>query len=360
MVPIPLCYKVPTLKIVFVDLVSQPVGEWDNQTCARIGLTGELFMLTIRVRAVLAARFTYLSRAARRRSRVHFTILLLLLAAVIICLQGSATAQDRPPLTPQQIRALVLRATANQHKNDAALDAYERTERVITRERDGRMHDVLSRVVPHGDTGNLHVELERDGMPTASATLAAQWSGVAAALAGYSHSDDPRFRLDREKAAKRDAERTEMEDAINSAFIFHWIGRKTEGDRNLVELSFDPDPAYKPTGHFTSIYQHIRGTVWIDESNAQLVKVDAGLFEDVSFVGGIVAKLYQGATCHIEQSEAAPGVWFPAHYGIQLDGRKFLVGSLSIHQVVDVSGYRRVGPPQEALAIIRSDPPGAQ
>jgi hypothetical protein len=310
--------------------------------------TNELFMPTI------------LNRAARRRSTVHKIILLLLLAAVTTCLQVSAAAQDRSPLTPQQIHALVLRATANQHKNDAALDAYERTERVITRERDGRMHDVLSRVVPHGDTGNLHVELERDGMPTASAALAAQWSGVAAALAGYSHADDPRFKLDREKAAKRDAERTEMEDAIAAAFIFHWVGRKTEGDRDLIELSFDPDPAYKPTGHFASIYQHVRGTAWIDESNAQVVRVDAGLFEEVSFVGGIVAKLYPGATCNIEQNEVAPGVWFPTHYGIQLDGRKFLVGNLSMHQVVDVSAYRRVGPPQEALAIIRSDPPGSQ
>ena len=315
-------------------------------------------MPTIRVRAVLAARFSYLNRAARRRSTAYIIILLLLLAAVTTCLQVSAGAQDRSPLTQQQIHALVLRATVNQHKNDAALDAYERTERVITRERDGSMHDVVSRVVPHGDTGNLHVELERDGMPTAAATLAAQWSGVAAALAGYSHPTIRASGPDREKAARATPNAPKWK-TPSTRLIFHWIGRKAEGGRNLVELSFDPDPAYKPTGHFTSIYQHLRGTVWIDESSAQVVKVDAA-FEDVSFVGGIVAKLYQGATCHIEQNEMAPGVWFPTHYGIQLDGRKFLVGSLSLHQVVDVSGYRRVGPPQEALAIIRSDPPGGQ
>jgi len=299
------------------------------------------------------------NRTAHRRSRIPHTILLLLVACAAIGLTPPARSQDGPALTPQQIHALVLRGIANQHKDDAALDEYERTERVVSRGRDGAMHEVTSRVVPHGETGDLHVELERDGVPTAPAALASQWRFVAAALAGYSNANDPRFKQDREKAAKRDAERDQMEDAIGTAFRFHWMGRKRDSGHELIELSFEPDPAYKPTVRFTNLYQHIRGTAWFDESSGQVVRVQAGLFEDVSFVGGIVARLYRGAQCTIEQAEVAPGVWFPARYAIDIDGRKFVFGSVSMHQVVDVSGHLRVGPPREALAIIRRDYPEA-
>jgi hypothetical protein len=276
----------------------------------------------------------------------------------------SATSLSTSPNTSSstapsavQVAAIVARATLNQHRDDAALEEYEFTERVITRGRDGASSERISRVVPHG-WGNFRVELAHDGMPTAAAAVETQWRDIAEALASYSNpANEQRVKQDRDKAAKLNRQRDQLEDAIGKAFRFHWVGRTMQGQRAVVELSFEPDPAFKPSVRFSNLYQHVRGTAWVDESSGQVTRVEAELFEDVPFVGGLVAKLNRGGKLIIEQSEVAPDVWAPTHYSIDLDGRKFLSG-FSLHQQIDMSAHLRVGQPQETLTRIERDHPG--
>ncbi len=56
----------------------------------------------------------------------------------------------------------------------------------------------------------------------------------------------------------------------------------------------------------------------------------------------------------MEQSEVAPAVWLPTHYQYDVTGRKFIFG-VSVHETIEVSRYKRIGPPAEALATIRRE-----
>jgi hypothetical protein len=151
-------------------------------------------------------------------------------------------------------------------------------------------------------------------------------------------------------------ERADMVSAIGKAFIFSWAGRTVVNGRPTIKLTFMPDPTYRSSARYATLYAHSRGTAWVDESAAQLVRAEAELTDDVSWGAGLIAKLYRGGQFDFEQQEVAPGVWMPSRYGYDFDGRKLLF-SLSIHERMEYTEYMRVGPPEEAIAVIRREHP---
>ena len=50
----------------------------------------------------------------------------------------------------------------------------------------------------------------------------------------------------------------------------------------------------------------------------------------------------------------APDIWLPTLYNYEVDGRKFLF-AFSIHERTEVTRYRRVGPPAQAIEIVRNE-----
>jgi hypothetical protein len=306
-------------------------------------------------------------------NRQHIQISFGLLALIATCLAvaadsaisistGLADPEDHSehevPLTPEQIRALVQRVLENQLYNDRMLAQYERTEHEVVRrgDKEGIEKETICRVVPTGGSV-ARVEIVRNGKPADSAYLERQWRGVAQALLAESRATGSRAKDGQEWSARRKRERGEMVDAIAAAFLFHWAGRLTEGHRTFVELTFEPNPAFKSSARFAPLYAHTRGTVWIDESGAQLARVAAELTDDISWGAGLIAKLYKGGHFTFQQQEVEPGIWLPSGYSYDFDGRKFLF-SLSAHERVDFSNYHRLGPPEEALGWIRREHPG--
>ena len=56
----------------------------------------------------------------------------------------------------------------------------------------------------------------------------------------------------------------------------------------------------------------------------------------------------------VAMRELAPGIWFPSDYQYEFSGRKFLF-SFEENQTIEASHYRRVGPPSQAIEIVRND-----
>jgi hypothetical protein len=50
----------------------------------------------------------------------------------------------------------------------------------------------------------------------------------------------------------------------------------------------------------------------------------------------------------------APGQWLPTYEQYDFDGRKFVV-PFSIHERTFYSDYKRVGPPKEAVGVVRDE-----
>src|SRR5215469_15074036 len=234
-----------------------------------------------------------------------------------------SAAPDQTPLTDEQVHDLMVRTIANQHRDDAALDSFERIEHRVSRANDsgGTVRDERTlRVVPTG-SGTLRILLRQNGSPVPAALYQRQlrdWENI---LQVAVHPDDPR----------------EISDG-----------------RTLEKLQLDPNPNYQPHDDPSDLLTHARATVWVDPEAAQLASVDATVIRAVNFGGGVLGKIYRGGTFHMEQAPVAPDIWEPSLYQYDISGRKFLF-SFTMHEATSTTHYNFLGEPQKALEVAKDD-----
>jgi hypothetical protein len=75
---------------------------------------------------------------------------------------------------------------------------------------------------------------------------------------------------------------------------------------------------------------------------------------DISVYGGVGGKVYRGGRFLMEQAPVEPGIWLPVRFEVDITGRKFLFG-FTQHEVTQITAYRRIGPPEQALAAVRHE-----
>jgi len=234
------------------------------------------------------------------------------------------------------------------------MNLYERLERVEMRKTnvDSPTGDVkISRVVPAG-TGVDHIPIGPDGKPTDPDAYHTELLKLEHALSWA--ADDGHAQHDAyDKIAKKQKERDELIDATRTAFLYTFLSTETRAGRVLYKYSMEPNPAYKATSRATSIFARVRGFVWIDPQAAQLARVEGEVTEDIT-VGLFLAKVFKGSHFMQERYEMLPGLWMPSFSQYDFDGRK-LFSTISIHERTFYSQYHRIGPPKEALAMIRAE-----
>ena len=285
-------------------------------------------------------------------------IAVFLLASVLFLFAGSSeTTQEavavRAADKPND-HALFDRVVENQKKSDAAMDQYERLERVEIHKVNGENQSTevkVSRVVPAG-TGAAHLPMGTDGKVSDQNAYRAELEKLEKALVWAAETG--RTQRDAyEKIAKKRKERDELIGAARAAFLFTLIGSEQRDGRVLLKYSMNPNPAFKPTSRATSIYPRVRGTVWVDETSGELARIEGEVTEDIS-LGLFLARVYKGSRFMQERYEMVPGVWLPSFSQYDFDGRKFL-SSFSLHERTFYSHYLRVGTPQEALELVRAE-----
>jgi hypothetical protein len=282
----------------------------------------------------------------------------ILVAAFLFAGAGSLPAQDVPvaeaPLQSEaERRALFDRVIANQKKNDEGQAIYERMERLEARKGPaGAPPEVkISRAVPAG-TGVDHIPVGPDGKPGDPVAYRAELEKLERSLL-WASEDGRAQREAFEKIAKKQKDRAELIDATRTAFLYTFVAREPRADRMLSKYHMEPNPAYKSTSRATSVFAKVKGYVWIDEAAAELARVEVEVTDDIS-IGGFLAKVYKGSHLMQERYEMAPGLWLPSYSQYDFDGRRLFV-SFSIHERTFYTQYRRIGPPKEALAVIRAE-----
>jgi len=280
------------------------------------------------------------------------------MALLSLALAADAAAQSAIPDTTPAIGPsrpdLFKRIIANQKKDESAMDLYERVERVETRKNSSDPNPPVvkvSRVIPSG-TGMYKIAVGDDGKPRDATSYRANLEGLARALAQL--VNDSRSQRDAlEKYAKRKKDRNDLIDATHNAFLFALVSTEQRGDHTLSKYKMDPNPAFRPTTRFTSIFPKVRGFVWIEESSGELARIEGDVTEDIS-VGLFLGKIYKGSHFMQERYEVLPGLWLATFTQYDFDGRKLFSG-FSIHERTFYSNYRYIGPPKEALAAIREE-----
>jgi hypothetical protein len=246
------------------------------------------------------------------------------------------------------------RVVENQKKSDAAMDLYERLERVEIHKVNGENQSTevkVSRVVPAG-TGAAHLPMGTDGKISDQNAYRVELEKLEKSLVWAAETG--RTQRDAyEKIAKKRREREELIGAARMAFLFTFMGSEQRDGHVLLKYRMDPNPAFKPNSRATSVYPRVRGTVWIDEATGEMARIEGEVTEDIS-LGLFLAKVYKGSRFMQERYEMVPGLWLPSFSQYDFDGRKFL-SSFSLHERTFYSNYRRVGAPKEALELVRAE-----
>jgi hypothetical protein len=272
-----------------------------------------------------------------------------------------AIITGNPAPSPEQIHSLIARAIENQHRDDQALEEFERTEHTIAHkaENAGILTDLTERVVPSA-TGNIKLKLAENGAPVSAEMYRTEVEFAVNALGLAMHPND-RYKEDLAKFDRRRHDHAELVDAAPKAFRVTWAGRETRADpngthapRTLMKFLLDPDPDYKPINRFAASFQHVHATLWVDEAEAQFARLEAEIATDITFGGGIAGKVYHGGHIMMVQEEVAPGVWLPTLFNYEVDGRKFLF-AFGAHERTEITRYRRIGPPPQAIEIMRNE-----
>jgi hypothetical protein len=265
------------------------------------------------------------------------------------------SAQAQAP-TDAELRARRNKLIANQHVDDEALNLYERIERHVDRSRGTNprvLDDRLYRVVPTGG-GTMKILLQNRGAAVSTNDYLRQLRSWRDVLEMMSTPGDSKGDIARAKYEKRERQRSDFVDAAKNAFLPRWVGRESYAGRSCDVFELDPNPAFHPNSIFESALAHVTARIWLDRASDQLVRGDAWVTSDISFYGGIGGKVYRGSKVEMDQAEVAPGVWLPTRYEYDFAGRKFLF-PFAQHETVEITHYRRIGPPAEALAEVKTE-----
>jgi hypothetical protein len=265
-------------------------------------------------------------------------------------------AQQPQPPSDAELQARADKLIANQHRNEQFLDEYERIERQVDQTA-GMAPKVLEdrtyRIVPTG-TGTMKILVSDRGKPADPAEYRKQLQLWEQTLELALKPNDSRAKTAYAKFEKKKKDRAELINSMKEGLLRKWIGQETISGHLCDVIQLDPTPEFHPHSTLQEAITRVTAKVWVDHTATQIVRAEAHVTRDISFGGGILGKLYRGGVFAFDQSEVAPGVWLPTRYQYDYTARKFLF-TFDQHQWIEVSRYRRVGPPKEALALVQSE-----
>src|SRR3954464_4168106 len=157
--------------------------------------------------------------------------------------------------------------------------------------------------------------------------------------------NDPEEQSKRKEEQKKDEERTRlMVKSLPDAFLYQMDGNDVINGVPVARLSFTPNPDFDPPARETMVYRGMHGHMWIESKEERLVKMDAQLFEDVTFGWGILGRLNKGGHFLIEQSKLGPSRWETTRMDLDFEGKALMFKTIKIREVETVSDFRPVAP----------------
>lgn len=113
--------------------------------------------------------------------------------------------------------------------------------------------------------------------------------------------------------------------------------------RDVIVFDFEPNPAfdYKNAKSMLRFFGKTAGSMWIDEKDKQVARLEAFLADSYKIGGGVVAKLKKGASFTLEQERVNDEIWLPSTADINLSVRLFLVKGIDLNQVIRSYDYRK-------------------
>jgi len=178
--------------------------------------------------------------------------------------------------------------------------------------------------------------IERNGMPVSASELAEQDAAYRARVA-----EVKRRPPDTAPATPQQRGERMINDVVDT-LQFKLEGRAMRDGVQTVVVTFTPKPAARPVTREGRIAQKFAGTVWIDEAQSEVMRVEAKAVDDLSFGYSMLARLGEGTTALMIRKPIDAGIWMPTELRINGRGRAALgLRRLVIDFAVEWFDYRK-------------------
>ena len=163
--------------------------------------------------------------------------------------------------------------------------------------------------------------------------------------------------LQKSLKAKNDdtAKSQQMLKILPDAFLFKYAERKG----NLVELSFSPNPKFKPPTREAEVFHAMVGNIWFNTKDTRLQQINGHLSHEVKFGGGILGHLDRGGDFNVKQAEVAPGYWELTILNVNMKGKALFFKTIDVQQKMSRSGFTKIAndvSAQQGAAMLNGSP----
>ena len=170
-------------------------------------------------------------------------------------------------------------------------------------------------------------------------------------------AESPKKRAERISKFKADRRRDHIMLAqLTKAFDFHLVGEQQIDGHQVYVLKATPRKGYQPPNRDSRVLTGMDGTLWIDKSSFQWVKVEAHVIRPVS-IEGFMAKVEPGTQFEIEKTPVEGDIWLTKHYAMTASAK--ILSVIPHHSQEDDSYFnyhKRQAPHEEADRSRSGDP----
>jgi len=117
--------------------------------------------------------------------------------------------------------------------------------------------------------------------------------------------------------------------------------RERVNGRDVIVIMFSPRADAKPETREGKLARNFRGKIFVDEADAEVVRVEATAIEDISYGLGVVARVNKGATVTLLRERVDAGTWLPTSIRFSGEGRAMVFRRLRVDHLIEWFNYRR-------------------
>lgn len=112
------------------------------------------------------------------------------------------------------------------------------------------------------------------------------------------------------------------------ALEYRLVGEETLAGRKAWVLACQPRPGYKPPSMRARFFEKVKGRVWVDQTDKDLVRVEAEVFDTISMGFGLLGRVEKGTRFVLNRARVSEGHFFTESSQVNFTAKVLVFKSL--------------------------------
>jgi len=182
--------------------------------------------------------------------------------------------------------------------------------------------------------------LERDGKPIPEEERRKNEELIRKRLAERKAMTPEQLQKMREERRKKGNDESAWLKEFPEALDYKPAGEEIIDGRPALLLECSPRQGYQPKNMRARVFEKLRGRIWIDKAESELVKADVEMFDTVNLGWGFLGRIEKGTRFLIKRKKVAEGLWFNEAETYKFAARLMMVKSIRNEITTQFSDFR--------------------